>query len=215
MAERIEKPYSVYLITNTCNSKLYVGISNSPKHRWAVHKSDARLGHGHCLHRAMRKHGIGEFEMSVIEEGLTETEAIHKEIRLIGLYNTRDARFGYNVLKGGRILPRTKEHQDKISNGSRGKKRSEEFRAIMSEATKRNWAEGKFEDKRIKLIAANKKKMKAVICNETGEVFESITQAARRFSNHIFCETGLSGHLRGKQKTYRGHTFSFIEKTKE
>ena len=53
-----------------------------------------------------------------------------------------------------------------------------------------------------------KKETKKVICNETGEVFESVAKAALHF--HIQ-RTGISAVLSGRRKTVGGYTFKEIE----
>lgn len=58
-------------------------------------------------------------------------------------------------------------------------------------------------------LKKNSSAMKSVICNETGEKFESIAEASVKTGVWI---TNISGVLNRSRNTARGLTFSFIEK---
>lgn len=62
-----------YIITNTINKSVYVGITNNPKERWSRHKSRARstVLKKKCdtyLCRSIRKYGLDNFKFEVIQE---------------------------------------------------------------------------------------------------------------------------------------------------
>ena len=58
----------VYKITNTITQDEYIGKSKEIKRRWNRHKQLARTDGQTYLYRAMRKYGINNFKLSIIEE---------------------------------------------------------------------------------------------------------------------------------------------------
>jgi group I intron endonuclease len=61
--------YTVYQILNKINHKVYIGITTKrdPVERWNRHLHVYQHGDS-ILYRSMRKHGIENFEFSVIEQ---------------------------------------------------------------------------------------------------------------------------------------------------
>jgi len=145
----------VYLIKNLVNGKVYVGKTNHMSHRWAQHVSASKRSHHHMLIvRAMRKHGIDNFVVEVLEEFDTEDDALCAERRWIKHYSSTDLTRGYNLDSGGlggkSLSSETKEKLSKVMKGRkkspeavakvaaalRGRKLSPETRAKMSQAKK-------------------------------------------------------------------------------
>lgn len=114
--------YFLYLHTAP-NGKHYVGITRqkSPEVRW-----DRGNGYKHNQHfsRAIEKYGWDNIEHRVLYSGLTETDAVQLERKLIGLYCTDNPKSGYN----------------KTSGGERGKQMSRETREKIGVALKRIYA---------------------------------------------------------------------------
>ena len=52
------------------------------------------------------------------------------------------------------------------------------------------------------------KQTKAIICNETGQVFNSVQECAEYFNTHINC---ISRVLRKRRNSYKGYTFNYAE----
>lgn len=145
----------VYLIRNLVNAKVYVGKTNDVSHRWAQYVSDSKRNRHHMLIvRAMKKHGIHNFLMEVLEEFDTENAALCAERRWIKHYNSTDLSCGYNLDSGGlggkSLSSETKEKLSEVMKGRkkspeavakvaaalRGRKLSPETRARMSQAKK-------------------------------------------------------------------------------
>jgi len=117
----------VYLITNNVNGKRYVGSTKFPiEERWAGHCYDAqRQGSTMQLHCAIRKHGIEQFKIELLEECETREIAYDRETVLIGELGTHvSLGVGYNVLRNGRFG---------ATRGMTGKKHTDETRRRMSE----------------------------------------------------------------------------------
>ena len=96
----------------TPNNKVYIGITKqNPSKRWLN-------GHGYKnskhFYNAIIKYGWINICHEILESGLTEEEANQAEQKYIMLYQSDNAKFGYNIQSGG------KHHS--ITNTSRMKK---------------------------------------------------------------------------------------------
>lgn len=91
----------VYLVTNSVNGKVYVGITEqSLKTRWSRHLSDARNGSGFLLHRAIRKYGASAFTVDILARLDSREDAFWVETIAITAFNSL-APNGYNLTTGG------------------------------------------------------------------------------------------------------------------
>lgn len=104
----------IYKITNKINGKCYIGQSVDIHRRWKGHRKDAfwdgSLAKDYPLYRAMRKHGIENFEFEVLEE--CSADALNeKEIYYINFYKSNMRDFGYNQNDGGQ----TNSHSLKLT----------------------------------------------------------------------------------------------------
>lgn len=162
MAEQSTQEYSIYTISSKIDERVYFGISNNPTRRFNEHRKKSKEAKPRqIIYKAIQKHGIDNFEFSVIEGGLSKLDAINKEFRLIALYNTRDIRYGFNLDKGGRLLGKvpkgdnhkmygtkrtlTPEHLEKLRQANLGRKRSPEECAKSSQNRRKAWASGVYE----------------------------------------------------------------------
>lgn len=93
----------VYKITNTVNSKVYIGITTSTlKYRWSRHLTEGRnISNTKHLYRAMRKYGEDKFIAEEIDN-TDNFETLGKlERYYIKLYDSTNPDKGYNLTKGG------------------------------------------------------------------------------------------------------------------
>lgn len=89
----------IYQITNNINGKIYIGKTEfSLEKRFKEHCKDAfkREDEKRPLYAAMRKYGIENFEISLIEE----TE-IPEEREIFWIEQKRSFKYGYNATRGG------------------------------------------------------------------------------------------------------------------
>ena len=91
----------IYKITNLINKKLYIGLTTCPlQERWNNHKRCAKNDPRH-LYRAMRKYGIENFKIEVVEETDSLQKLSELEDYYINLYDSRNPDIGYNLAAGG------------------------------------------------------------------------------------------------------------------
>lgn len=99
----------IYKITNLINNKIYIGETiRNLNVRWNEHKSEAlggRHGYTYHLHNAMRKYGIDNFTIEIIDN-CPDGERFLLESEYIQKYNSNNPEIGYNtVIEGtGRTL---------------------------------------------------------------------------------------------------------------
>ena len=101
--------------------------SQSPNERF-------RNGNGyksspHFFH-AIQKYGWNNFDHMILAQNLSKDEAIRKEIEIIALYRSNDAKFGYNITPGGEVCAgednpwfgkkHTAESKEKMSRAKKG-----------------------------------------------------------------------------------------------
>ena len=92
---------SIYLITNTANGKVYVGLTRSyVSDRWYGHKLAAKNGASSALYRAMRKYGVDKFEIEHIASAVSLDVLGELETQLIAQYGSY-GKAGYNCSYGG------------------------------------------------------------------------------------------------------------------
>lgn len=96
----------IYKIVNNINGKIYIGqTTRSLSDRWKDHKKLAKQGSKLHLYCSMRKYGVDNFSIEVIDTATSKEELNVKEIFWISYYNTTDLSLGYNNSYGGDINP--------------------------------------------------------------------------------------------------------------
>src|SRR5690625_3762383 len=122
----------VYKYTNKINGNLYIGITTRKiKTRHREHEKQD-VNDGTPFHNAIKKYGIENFDLDIIDRANNLEELKEKEKHWIEYYNTfihSENSNGYNLTKGGDGLFGHKGYW-------LGKSRSEETRKNISEARK-------------------------------------------------------------------------------
>lgn len=91
----------IYKITNLINNKIYIGLTTCTlKERWQNHKGCVKKDPRH-LYRSMRKYGIENFKIEVVEETDSLEKLAQLEDYYINLYDSRNPNVGYNLSAGG------------------------------------------------------------------------------------------------------------------
>ena len=165
----------IYKIINKLNGKIYVGQTRRPlKERIAEHMRQSRRKS--YIDRAIKKHGIENFEISIIEECSSIEEMNEREIFWIKELNCKVPN-GYNITDGGLGRIVTDEEKANKSKAQKGHSVSEETRRKISIANT-----GKIHvvtDETRKYMSYRSAVKRPVYCIETGEFFESVTAAAK------------------------------------
>jgi len=111
----------VYMFTNIINDKKYIGITTKileeryKNHIWNIND-------GGYFHNAIKKYGIENFTLEIIDKACSVNELKEKEKYWIKFYNTRKQ--GYNLTDGGdgawgyKHTEETKEYLREINTGS-------------------------------------------------------------------------------------------------
>lgn len=89
----------IYMFTNRCNGKSYIGQSVNIERRYKNHRFHS--GENTLFHDELRYYGFHNFDFCILEECLV-SELNDKEIRYIREYNTLSPN-GYNVSPGGNM----------------------------------------------------------------------------------------------------------------
>lgn len=183
----------VYKITNKINSKVYVGITvQGYKNRWIKHCSDAIRDSSFPLHSAIRKYGIDNFQIEIVEVCKTLEELKDREKCWIKELQSRNFQNGYNVTDGGDGTfgrHHSEETKNKIRQKAIGRKVSEETREVFRNSSTRS--------KEILMYSISKEYIKT---------FRSTREASREIK---VAATNISKCARGIYKTSGGYIWKY------
>lgn len=111
----------IYKIQNKVNGKIYIGQTiRTLKKRMSQHISPNKNKSISAIDRALKKYGIDNFEITIIDYAENIDELNAKEIYWIDYYKSL-APNGYNLEIGGKNAPHEKTTRLKISQGLKGK----------------------------------------------------------------------------------------------
>ena len=100
--------FPLYIVIHRASGKCYIGYTGSSgktaKERWEDHKGDVLKGSMTYFHRALRKHGIEEFDWNVFEMYSTRAEVKQAEIFWIAYLRSQNVEL-YNATDGGDGAP--------------------------------------------------------------------------------------------------------------
>lgn len=158
MRKKQEKPAILYIAKNHANGKRYIGVTTRSLYsRKKAHFYHALKGSTTKFHRAIRKWGADNFEFSVMETLPNMTAALRREVELIA-----ELKPEYNITAGG--------------EGVVGNRHGKKVRQILREWASTPESLNRWEGYR---GLGSKSVSMPVLCETTGEIFESQTAAAR------------------------------------
>lgn len=112
----------IYKITNKINNKIYIGQTvQKPKKRWQQHVKCSEKNSNQIIHRALKYHGIENFEFKLIACCKTFEDANHLETLFVSELKTLIPN-GYNLTLGGKNAPKTKKWREEASKSKKGHK---------------------------------------------------------------------------------------------
>jgi group I intron endonuclease len=198
----MKKISGIYCIRNTKNNKIYIGSAVNIYGRWATHRHN--LNHNkHCNPHLQRAWNLNKqyfiFEILVITE---QYELIELEQRFMNLYGLPNDLIGYNL-------------REKAKN-QQGLKHSEKTKKKISDKSKQLWKDTNYRNNIISHLKRNgQKSSKPIICLETQNIYNSITEAAKAnklepgdvcASARLFCK------FKGKSYRYLDHNNKPIDR---
>ena len=193
--------YSVYIHIFP-NKKVYIGITTKQnmKERW---RNGNGYSHNNLMMKAINKYGWENIEHKILYTDLSEKEAKQKEIELIKQYNSANSNYGYNLSTGGEGATGYKHTPEQIEKAKENRTKhiyTEKEKQKLSDIYKNIWANEKYK-KKMKEIHKNRKhkkgykmskegienikktrKVKYIMCIETGEVFRGTRDASEKLN---------------------------------
>lgn len=221
----------VYVHTCRINEKRYIGVTSQDPIEKRFNYNGSGYKTSTKFWNAIQKYGWNNFDHRIIVSSESKEHIMELEKFYIKLFRTQEDKYGYNILEGGdnayhypaEVRKRMSESNKKYKGGMLGKHHSEEtkekIRAAQAgrkmsperharhiEAMKKQ--RGKpghkmSEENKNKLIEISKRK---VLCVETGEVFDSMTECANQFNVLI---SNLSRAI-SKGVKYKGYHFEKV-----
>lgn len=113
---------TIYIYQNFTNNKIYVGQTSNLNKRIRDHKSKSNKNYNHPLYNSIRKYGIDNFKVTVLET-VSNDEVDNAEQFWIQFFRSWDRDFGYNIEMGGCNTKTISEStKKKISEKHKGKR---------------------------------------------------------------------------------------------
>lgn len=196
-----QKLWTIYAVTSP-SGKSYIGQTcKTVEQRLKRHAADANRGSRLPFHRAIRKYGIDALVVSVISEHISKSEADYAEVQLICSLKVQDPSIGYNLADGGQgggahRLPHSAETKLKLSEIKKGCPGPNKGKVFTPEARQR-------------MRLANLFRATPFTCDQTGEYFSSLSDAAEKLS---LKKCSIAKVLSGKRTSLFGLTFTKIIK---
>lgn len=193
----------IYKITNSINSKVYIGQTiRTINQRWHGHKHDSLTrGRETAIANAIRKHGHENFQIQLIEDNIPYSELDFKEIEYIKQYNCISPN-GYNISYGGQAY-RNEDERKRMSdrvlgdknpmygafgelNPFYGKKHTDETIEVLSKKGKAVWGNMTDEDYSKKLLRLDEMRLKMIELHGGGFAGKSHSEESKsRISNKL------------------------------
>lgn len=125
-----QQDYCIYMHASRFSDKVYVGITNNVKRRWArKEESYKRSPH---IYNALKKYGWDNFVHVVLHDKLTKEQACEEEKAWIALFKLSNRT--YNITDGGEGVcgtHRTEEEKEHLRKTLTGRKASDELKAKL------------------------------------------------------------------------------------
>ena len=188
-----KKIVGIYKITCKKNGKIYIGQSKDIKRRFNQHRTQTSNKN---LKADTELYGIDEFVFEILEECTVEELTAREDYYLDTLKPE------YNILLEGRPVFVSDETRARQRKAKLGKKLTPEHCKNISVS---NTGKKKSEE-------ACRKHFKAVRCIETGQIFDSIQQAADFVG---ISYNSISAAVHGRRQSSAGFRWEFVDKEKE
>ena len=199
---------TIYLHRNKINNKVYIGqtIQDNLNHRWKNGK-----GYKTCtyFYNAILKYGWDNFEHIILEqsENWTQDELNNKEKEYIDLYKANDSTYGYNITDGGSTI--SSNASEKAVEWMKEHPEFDQARASLMLEWQKTHPDEILKIRRENIKKATEARKKRVQCVETGEIFESASEAARKIPGTT--QSKICMVCRGQRKTCGGYHWQYVK----
>lgn len=202
--------YTIYMHTNLINGKKYIGqTKQDPKRRWGAN------GKGYQgnpkFWNAIEKYGWNNFEHKILFTNLSSKEADEIEKNLIQVFDT--IQNGYNIKLGGKNFSSEEVANLNLHIGLKERwaieGRKEQYSQKMKDYYNSLTEDEKYhlyDNRRGSLHPASKK----VVCIETGDIFNSLTEAASWAGLSQSGGGNISAQIKGTKKSAGKHPISGV-----
>ena len=189
------------------SKKYYIGItSQAVNHRWKNGK-----GYKTCtyFYNAILKYGWDNFEHIILEqsENWTQDELNNKEKEYIDLYKANDSTYGYNITDGGSTI--SSNASEKAVEWMKEHPEFGQARASLMLEWQKTHPDEILKIRRENIKKATEARKKRVQCVETGEIFESASEAARKIPGTT--QSKICMVCRGQRKTCGGYHWQYVK----
>ena len=185
----------VYRIVNKINGKCYIGITTQGvNRRWSEHLYRFNLGErDHKLYQAMRKYGLDNFDLLILETVKDASLLPELEIAYIKEFDSFNR--GYNMTCGGDVI--SDETRQKLSKIFKGRKITWYDKIIATRRARGNIGGGKIwkgETPRVKSYEVK-------FPDGHTEVIRNLREFSR---NHALDHSLMLATLKGLQRHHKG-----------
>lgn len=213
-----ERKYTVYKHTSP-EGKVYIGCTGvGTKRRWGL--NGRRYEFNKAMYDDIQKFGWNNFSHDVLASDMYEDDAYELERHYISEYDSTNPKHGYNISIGGKgacgvpLREDVKKNLIAAISGENhylyGKHIPEETKRKLSEAHKGernpNYGKPRSEETRRKIGKGNSKRVR---CVETGEIYDSLTDAAA--NKGIASVSCISSAIHGRYETSGGYHWEYAD----
>lgn len=198
--------YTIYMHRNKINGKVYIGQTcQNVIDRW---KNGAGYKTCTLFYKAIKKYGWNNFEHLILETDISSSKIANiKEKYYIKLFDSTNLDKGYNIKIGGYNGISKKANQASIEwmkkHPDFGLARAQDMLKWQKEHPQEMAAMRK-----INIQKATQARKKPVQCIETGIIYESATEAARK--NPKTTQSKICMVCRGQRKTCGGFHWKYV-----
>jgi group I intron endonuclease len=221
----------IYKIVNLINGKLYAGQTiRALNDRWSDHKRDAKNQVDYPLYSAIRKYGVENFIIEIIDFASSLEELDNKEKFWIKELNSLCQNGnGYNILDGGRRFPININSRPTINlttgeTFSSAKEMAKFYNLSYSATLKALKGQSRLRKGFIfRYKDLNKQReanilesfipvpvaiSKKIVCIDNNEYFDSATSASKKMG---ILRTSITNNLNGRSKSAGGFCFAYAK----
>jgi len=203
---------ALYLVTNLVTGKTYVGVTNHvnlarrmSEHFYAAKKN---VLNG-AFHRAIRKYSRDCFSIKMLAVYASREAAYAAEVEYIKAHKPEyNSTIGGDGARGHMSTKKVVDTNRAIHSGNKyrlGKKHSNETKLLLSELGQKN-----IDNFKLYAKMGPKSLSKKVMCLDDGEIYESASEASRKYGVAKSAMIELCLGKRGRQ-TVGGMRFQYVE----